>query len=124
MVAVAWESSRRFNGNGRLNGYVLWILHKRIVDWLRRRYGATRHNARRETVPFDAERHGGSSLDDDQALADDGRRLDRSALSAHALNQLALLELAIETDQGIAIVARELGVPSSIQVLRREARLQ
>jgi DNA-directed RNA polymerase specialized sigma24 family protein len=128
LIGVGWDASRRFNGNGRLDGYVLWILHKRTIDWLRKTFGSTRYGARPEIVPYDegpssaAEvGYNGAASYDDYPSDENGRHLDRDALSPHALNQLALLEIALEIDQPVRTVAEELGVPASVRILRREA---
>jgi DNA-directed RNA polymerase specialized sigma24 family protein len=119
LLTELWEASERFNGRGRLAGYAVWILHKRLVDWLRERFGKKKR--RLELVPFDPRLHDVASTVDEYPSDENGRHLDRDTLSEKALDQLALLELALESDQGLAAVARELDVSSSLNALRREA---
>jgi hypothetical protein len=39
-IATVWETSLRFNGNGRMSGFVLQRLHFRLIDRERARRGA------------------------------------------------------------------------------------
>lgn len=56
LVSIAWEEQRRYDGRGRLAGYLLWILNKRVTDWKRSHYGSTRYN--RPVIELtDDERH-------------------------------------------------------------------
>jgi hypothetical protein len=73
-------------------------------------------------VPFEEQAHAARVFDDYPHEANGGS-LNRDALSAQALDQLALLELAVEQDSSVTAVARELGVRSSIERLRREAAI-
>jgi hypothetical protein len=124
LLTEVWEASVRFNGNGRLAGYCVWIAHKRVIDWLRHRFGSTRMKPRPELVPFDPQLHDIASTVDEYPSDENGRHLDRAALSPKALDQLALLELVIETDDGsVTSTARELGVANSLAVLHGEARI-
>jgi DNA-directed RNA polymerase specialized sigma24 family protein len=43
LVSTAWQLSQRFDGRGRLAGYVVQTLHRRVVDWVRVRFGSTRY---------------------------------------------------------------------------------
>jgi DNA-directed RNA polymerase specialized sigma24 family protein len=46
MVSVAWAASERFNGNGRLSGWVVFKVTKGITDWRRHEFGSTRYGPR------------------------------------------------------------------------------
>ncbi len=49
LIAEAWKASQRFDsrddgrGSNRLAGFVVWTLHKRLIDWVRVRFGSTRY---------------------------------------------------------------------------------
>ena len=127
LLLEALVAARRFSGSGRLNGWVLWILHKRCVDFIRARFGSTRYRPRAELVPFDPQVHDIATVDDAlELVGEPGRRLDRASLSDRALEELALLELALETDMSPSDVAAELGlrpIRADLKFLRAEARL-
>lgn len=46
LVTIAWKASERFDGRGRFSGYLVQLLHRRIVDWKRERFGSTRYTSR------------------------------------------------------------------------------
>ena len=62
LISLTWELSRKFNttddgrGTNRFSGYALSILHKRIVDWQRSRFGSTRYGPRPVVELTDDER--------------------------------------------------------------------
>lgn len=123
LISEVWQTAARFDGRGRLAGWTVWIAHKRVVDWLRVELGSTRHAAPRPTsVSFDDTLHADAATSyDDYPSEERGRELNREGLSAEARDELALLELSLEANQPLGVVARELGVPASVAVLRREA---
>ena len=43
LISEAWDAARKFDGRGRLAGWVTTNMHWRITDWKRNRYGSTRY---------------------------------------------------------------------------------
>jgi hypothetical protein len=127
LIAEAWREFSRYEARddgdrrSRLTGYLQQRLHFRCTDFLRARYVNSRYGHKMpEIVSFNP------ALDqtewwDEYAFEENGRHLDRDVLSPKALDQCALLELAIESEKAVGTVARELGVATSLDVLRREA---
>jgi DNA-directed RNA polymerase specialized sigma24 family protein len=46
MAVVAWRAAERFNGHGRLSGWVTFKVAKGITDWKRSTLGSTRYGSR------------------------------------------------------------------------------
>lgn len=127
LLAAAWETVQRSQakddgrGSNRLAGWVVWVLHRRVVDFLRDQFGTKRHGVPRpEMVQFNEQEHTAPSYDD-YPHENNGRHIDRSGLSARAADELALLELAAETGESRTVIARTLGLSPSEEHLRREA---
>jgi DNA-directed RNA polymerase specialized sigma24 family protein len=49
LLAASWEAWQHFRpvddgrGTNRFSGYLVWILHRRLVDWIRQTKGSTRY---------------------------------------------------------------------------------
>jgi hypothetical protein len=61
LLGASWEAWLKFNpiddgrGTNRFSGYLVWVLHRRVVDWIRQTKGSTRYPNSRivtELVPL------------------------------------------------------------------------
>jgi len=62
LIANTWLEGRRFNGRGRLAGFVTARLRWRLLDWYRGRPGACEYDDPAEVVSIDAEPLEGDSM--------------------------------------------------------------
>lgn len=114
LIGHGYEAARKYNGHGRLNGYVLSILHFRATDWTRHEFGSTRDGRRRLTFePYDAELHDRPGDDDDPSDVA-GRELDADALSAEGRGLLEnIIRPIVASGETQVGYAGRMGVPVS-----------
>jgi len=62
LIANTWLEGRRFNGRGRLAGFVTARLRWRLLDWYRGRPGACEFDDPAEVVSLDAEPDEGDAM--------------------------------------------------------------
>jgi hypothetical protein len=122
LVGTGWELAQRFNGRGRLAGYVQSFLFLRIVDWRRATGGSTRYGTPLQFVEYDPRQHDGVHWDPDL----NGGRIDVEAMSAEGREALAMVTpLFGDEPLSQAELAGRLGVPQGrvskgVSLVRRE----
>lgn len=90
LIGAGWELAQRFNGRGRLAGFVQSFLFMGIVDWRRQTFGSSRYGP----VPVFTST---ATPEADRAEAwldpefDDGSVLDRREMSAETLEAFELV---------------------------------
>jgi hypothetical protein len=138
LVATAWEASQRFHpnddgrGTNRLAGYVVWTLHRRLVDWVRQRFGSTRYPNSRivaTLVPLTPAIEERMTPFLDPELGDSDA-LDLEAAPAGTAAALALLQPWLDGEVGTVAQAAELAhvkpyqVTNAFALVRAAARQQ
>jgi hypothetical protein len=132
LLGEAWIAWQKFNpvddgrGTNRFSGFLVWTLHRRLVDFLRARYGSTRYNPERlkvrsVTPTYDIERHiSGAWLDPEYDGAD---ALDLEAAQPGTREALELLRPWLD---GEVQWAKEIGPEAhhAVALVRGEARRQ
>src|SRR6266511_5523419 len=98
LIETGWEVAQDFRveddgrGTNKLAGWTVWVLHRRIVDYRRKRYGSTRYGGPRpEVISFDPQAHEVASFDELPSDSN-GRYLDRERLSPWTADALAVFE--------------------------------
>src|SRR6266545_5364115 len=93
LIETGWELAQRFNGRGRLAGYVQSFLFMRIVDWRRHTFGSSRYGPAPQFVVYDPAVHA-SGAHWDAEYDDDA--LDLDAAPAGTREALALIRPLID----------------------------
>jgi DNA-directed RNA polymerase specialized sigma24 family protein len=138
LLAASWQAWLKFNpvddgrGTNRFSGFLVWTLHRRVVDWIRLTYGSTRYPSARiavTLVPLTSEIGARipAWLDPEY---DDSDALDLDAAPAGTREALELLQPLLDGEplsQGQLAALH--GVPSgrvqkAVQLVRAEARRQ
>jgi hypothetical protein len=104
LLAASWQAWLKFNpiddgrGTNRFSGYLVWVLHRRVVDWLRQTKGSTRYPkglvVTSVTPTSNVEQHiAGAWLDPE---LDDSDALDLEAAPAGTREALELIQPLID----------------------------
>jgi hypothetical protein len=88
LLGTGWELAQKFNGRGRLAGYVQSFLFMRVVDWRRRTFGNSRYGPAPQFVEYDPRQH--DTVHWDRKL-NGGREIDVEALTPEARAALELI---------------------------------
>ena len=140
LVSTAWEARQRFRpGNdgrakrNRFAGYAAWVLHKRLVDWIRQTKGSTRFPNSRivaTLVPLTPSIEERMAPLFDPEFDDDDCGLDLDVAPEGTCEALAVVGRLVDDErltQGA--LAAQLGVPAgrvskAVRLVREEATRQ
>jgi DNA-directed RNA polymerase specialized sigma24 family protein len=127
LIGTGWELAQRFNGRGRLAGYVQSFLFMRIIDWRRRTSGNARYGPPPQFVEYNPWQHDSVHWDPD---LNGGREIEVEAMSAEAQKALELLR-PLSEDETLTLgqLAVRGGVTTgrvskALRLVREEARRQ
>lgn len=125
LVAASWQASTRFDGRGRLAGYVAWKLHKEITDWKRRRWRSTRYLDKPITeTPYDDELNG-AIHHDDELIGIDPARLTCRAQHAYRKVCKPMVEQGLEPAEFAARSSQSVfWVMQALRIVRAEFESQ
>jgi DNA-directed RNA polymerase specialized sigma24 family protein len=138
LLAASWQAWLKFRpdddgrGTNRFSGFLVWTLHRRVVDFLRLTKGSTRYPKGlvvTELVEYRPGLHDAVHYDDYEGLSD-GREIDVEAMSVEGRAALALVRPLFDDEELTqGKLAARLGVPpgrvaKGVSLVRRELALQ